>query len=441
MDPSQQLSSSRRERAVLVGVVFRGAKTWQVRDSLEELARLASTAGAEVCGEIVCRLQRPYAGYFISRRKASEIADVVMERKIDIAIFDEELTPAQGRNLENVVGARVVDRTQVILDIFAQHASSHAGRVQVELAQIEYLLPRLRRMWTHLERQRGGIGLRGGPGEQQIEVDRRRLKDRIVRLRHELEVVRRHRSQIRTSRRRHGWASICLVGYTNAGKSTLMNAITGAGVKAKNQLFVTLDPTTRRMNLPGRQAALLTDTVGFIQKLPHHLVEAFKATLEEVVEADLLIHVVDCTHPRVEDQINAVLETLGELGATSKPVLTALNKIDLPEGRVAARRLYSSLPDTVMVSALTGEGVGQLMNLLADHLGSRQERICLDVPMSRPDVIATIRRVGNIHEAHSTADEMLFDVHMPRALIGRCRRFVIDRRTFESMQKKNTNGV
>jgi len=273
---------------------------------LEELSELATTAGGQVVGDGLQRLVAPCATTFIGKGKADEFAEHCRRADVDTVIFDDELSPAQSRNLERVFNCKILDRTSLILDIFAQRARTKEGKLQIELAQLQHLLPRLTRFWGHLSRQKGGIGMRGGEGETQLETDRRRVQDRIARIERELEVVRRQRSTQRNARQRNPWALASIVGYTNAGKSTLLNTLTGADVLAENKLFATLDPTTRRLRLPTNQNVLVTDTVGFIRKLPHGLVEAFKATLEEVVQADLLIHVVDASHPQAEEQIQSV---------------------------------------------------------------------------------------------------------------------------------------
>src|SRR3954464_12119807 len=293
------------ERAILIGLETEGGSKWDLRDSMEELRELASSAGAEVVDSVTQKLQRPTAPYYIGKGKAELIRDSIQKQRITSVIFDDELSPAQGRNLETLLARKVLDRTQLILDIFAQRARSREGRLQIELAQLQYLLPRLTGMWEHLSRQTGGIGMRG-PGEPQVEVDGRRVQERIARLERELESVRKTRAVQREGRKRHQWPVASVIGYTNAGKSTLLNLLTGADLVAEDKLFATLDPTTRSFTLPNKQRLLLTDTVGFLRKLPHTVIESFKATLEEVQEADLLIHVADLTHPRVDEHIEAV---------------------------------------------------------------------------------------------------------------------------------------
>src|SRR5436309_10744721 len=316
-----------QERAVLIGLEKAGVSKWHLRDSMEELRELANSAGAEVVSTVTQKLQKPTAPYYIGRGKAELIKESFKDQQVTSVIFDDELSPAQGRNLETLLARKVLDRTQLILDIFAQRARSREGRLQIELAQLQYLLPRLTRMWNHLSRQTGGIGTRG-PGETQLEVDRRRVQERIARLERELSEVRKRRSVQREGRRRHHWPVAAIVGYTNAGKSTLLNRLTGADVIAVDKLFATLDPTTRQLVLPNKQKVLLTDTVGFIRKLPHTVIESFKATLEEVHEADLLIHVVDLSHPHFRDQMAAVDAVIDELDAHGKQTLTVFNKID-----------------------------------------------------------------------------------------------------------------
>ncbi|HQN80737.1 MAG TPA: GTPase HflX, partial [Kiritimatiellia bacterium] len=332
---------------------------------------------------------------FIGRGKAQQIGANLSAAGASLVIFDDDLTPAQGRTLEDILGVRVVDRTQLILDIFAQRALTLEGGLQIELAQLRYLIPRLRGLWTHLERQKGGIGLKG-PGEKQLELDRRRIEQRIHRLQSQLQHVRQRRAELRRGRRRHGWALLTLVGYTNAGKSTLLNRLTQAGVQADNRLFATLDPTTRQLQLPNRQQCLLTDTVGFIRKLPHHLVEAFKATLEEVNEADLLLHVIDASHPRVDEQIAAVELVLRELGAQHKPVLAVFNKVDLERGRNQAIRLAERFRHAVAISAATGEGTEALGQAIADLLHDRVTHLHLKIPAGEGRWIAALHANGKV---------------------------------------------
>lgn len=418
-------SETPEETVLMVGVQLGRAPAWDTTDSMEELGLLCETAGARVVEQVTCRMPRINPGTYVGSGKAQELADTVKAKEITTVVFDDELTSAQGRNLEKIIGTKVIDRNQLILDIFAQHARSREGRMQIELAQLEYLLPRLRRMWTHLERQKGGIGMHG-PGEKQLEMDRRRIMERIDRFKDDLEKVRGHRAEQRRGRRRHGWALISLVGYTNAGKSTLLNGLTGAEVLADDKLFATLDPTTRQLRLPNHQQVLLTDTVGFVRKLPHGLVEAFKATLEEVVEADLLIHVIDASHPLVEKQIEAVQQVLRELGAHEKPVVHVLNKSDLPETAAMAQVLSERLPACVVVSALKGTGLDHLRDALADQLRHRSVRLRLRIPHNQGRLLASIRNSGTVFAIEYEDETTLLDVGIPASLVGACQPYLVD---------------
>lgn len=385
---------------------------WDVRDSLEELTELAATAGGTVVGDGTQKLSSPVAATFIGSGKAREFSLHCQQEHVDTVIFDDELSPAQSRNLEKVFECKVLDRTALILDIFAQRAKTREGRLQVELAQLQHLLPRLTRYWAHLSRQKGGIGMRG-EGETQLETDRRRVQDRIARIREELEDVRRSRSTQREGRQRTMWPLASIVGYTNAGKTTLFNALTGARSLAEDKLFATLDPTIRRLELPGKRMLLLSDTVGFIRKLPHRLVEAFKATLEEVVAADLLIHVVDVSHPLAEDQIRTVISVLEEIGAGRKPVMLVFNKID----RVNPDRLEqfrARYPDSVAVSALTGEGFDELAARLAARLQPERESVVLAFPHDKTSLIARLHQVGHVLERDYSGRMARFRARIPR---------------------------
>jgi len=410
------------ERALLIGLEQAGVTKWDLQDSLEELAELASSAGAEVVDTITQKLQKPTAPYYIGKGKAELIKESLQDRRVTSVIFDDELSPAQGRNLENLLARKVLDRTQLILDIFAQRARSREGRLQIELAQLQYLLPRLTKMWHHLSRQTGGIGTRG-PGETQLEVDRRRVQERIARLERELESVRKTRAIQRQGRKRHQWPVAAVVGYTNAGKSTLLNLLTGADVVAENKLFATLDPTTRSFVLPNKQRVLLTDTVGFLRKLPHTLIESFKATLEEVSEADLLIHVVDLGHPRVDEQMQAVDNVIKELGAFGKQTVTVFNKIDQLTNPELADTYPKRFPNSVAISALTGEGVGNLVRALQDALSAWRLRSRFKIPASESALIAEIHRVGHVLELRYEGSDATIIAHVPPDLAQKLERF------------------
>ncbi len=413
------------ERALLIGLEKEGVSKWDLQDSLEELAELANSAGAEVVDTVTQKLQKPTAPYYIGKGKAEAIKDSLQDRQVTSVIFNDELSPAQGRNLENLLARKVVDRTQLILDIFAQRARSREGRLQIELAQLQYLLPRLTRMWHHLSRQTGGIGTRG-PGETQLEVDRRRVQERIARLERELESVRKTRAVQRQGRKRHQWPVAAVVGYTNAGKSTVLNLLTGADLVAENRLFATLDPTTRSFLLPNKQRVLLTDTVGFLRKLPHTLIESFKATLEEVSEADLLIHIVDLSHSRVDEQMEAVDAVIKELDAFGKQTLIVFNKIDSLTDRELAETYVKRFPGSVAISARTGEGVDKLIQALQQALSSWRLRSRFHIPANETALIAEIHRVGHVLELKYEGDWALIVTHVPPNLAQKLERFSQD---------------
>jgi GTP-binding protein HflX len=418
----------RTERVFLVGVELKSRNGWDTQDSLEELSELATTAGAEVVGDGMQKMAAPCATTFIGKGKADEFASYCRRADVDTVIFDDELSPAQSRNLEKVFNCKVLDRTSLILDIFAQRARTREGKLQIELAQLQHLLPRLTRFWGHLSRQKGGIGMRGGEGETQLETDRRRVQDRIARISRELEVVRRQRSTQRQARQRNHWALASIVGYTNAGKSTLLNTLTGADVLAENKLFATLDPTTRRLRLPSNQNVLLTDTVGFIRKLPHGLVEAFKATLEEVVQADLLLHVVDVSHPQAAEQIESVNTVLKEIGAEGKPTLMVFNKIDQLNGNQSLlSRFLEAYPHGVAISASQGEGISSLMAELGSQLRPIREFIEISVPHQASDVIARLHEVGQVVERNYEGQSARFKVRIPPHLHEEFAPFIVRR--------------
>jgi GTPase len=413
-----------QERALLIGLEKEGVSKWDLRDSMAELRELASSAGAEVVDTVTQKLQKPTAPYYIGKGKAEFIRDSIHQHRVTSVIFDDELSPAQGRNLENLLSRKVIDRTQLILDIFAQRARSREGRLQIELAQLQYMLPRLTRMWHHLSRQTGGIGTRG-PGETQLEVDRRRVQERIARLERELVSVRKTRAVQRQGRKRHQWPVAAVVGYTNAGKSTLLNLLTGADVIAADRLFATLDPTTRSFTLPNKQRVLLTDTVGFLRKLPHALIESFKATLEEVREADLLIHVVDLSHPRVDEQMEAVDNVIKELDAYGKQTLIVFNKIDNLTDRDLATAYLHRFAGSVAISARTGEGVVSLVRTLQDSLASWRLQSRFKIPADQSALLAEIYRVGHVLELRYDADEAVVVAHVPPQLEQRLARFAL----------------
>jgi GTP-binding protein HflX len=408
-------AQKRQERALLIGLEKEGISKWDLRDSLDELRELASSAGAEVVDTVTQKLPKPTAPLYIGKGKAEQIKQSFQTQRVTSVIFDNELSPAQGRNLENLLSRKVLDRTQLILDIFAQRARSREGRLQIELAQLQYLLPRLTRMWTHLSRQTGGIGTRG-PGETQLEVDRRRVQERIARLERDLEEVRKHRAVQRQGRKRHQWPVAAVVGYTNAGKSTLLNLLTGADVLAADKLFATLDPTTRSLVLPNKQRVLLTDTVGFLRKLPHTLIESFKATLEEVVEADVLIHVVDLSHPRLDEHMEAVDAVVKEIGGYGKQTLIVFNKLDALSDPDLAKVYLEKFPGSVAISARTGAGVDELIPALQNMLGSWRLRCRYRVPQSESALLAEVHRVGHVLELRYEGEFAELVAHVPPQL-------------------------
>jgi GTP-binding protein HflX len=377
------------------------------------LAELANTAGVEVVGQGIQRLDAPHSGTFIGAGKAEEFAKAAKQATADTVLFDEELSGAQARNLEEIFGAKVIDRTALILDIFAQRARTREGKLQVELAQLQYLMPRLTRYWTHLSRQRGSTGSIGGEGESQLEADRRKTQERIEKIRSELTIVRRQRSTQREGRQRHQWPLASIVGYTNAGKSTLLNALTGSEVLAEDMLFATLDPTTRRLRLPSNQNVLLSDTVGFIRKLPHGLVEAFKATLEEVVEADLLIHVVDTSHPNAPQQMDAVNAVLSDIGAHEKPTLMVFNKIDKPGAAELAAMYCQQFPKAVAVSARKKQGFETFFAELGAMLKPIREFVEIRIPHHEQKVMSRLHSVAQVVEQDYSGEQACFRVRIP----------------------------
>jgi GTP-binding protein HflX len=418
-----------QERGYLVGLQVKGDPgPLPVKDSLEELALLARTAGINVIGATYQNVTKINPATYIGKGKTEEIHEDIHAMDIDVVIFDDELSPRHQRELEEIFGEnmKVLDRSALILDIFAQHARTREGALQVELAQYEYRLPRLTRAWTHLVRQagggggrsgNGGVGLRG-PGETQLEMDQRDIRRRISHLKEELEQVRAHRGRYRAQREKSGIPVVSLVGYTNAGKSTLLNAITGADVYAANQLFATLDPTTRRVELPGGKTFLITDTVGFIQKLPPTLVAAFRATLEEIAEADILLHVVDSNHPNVRQQIDTVEETLADLDVPDMPRILVLNKIDLwePGTEVPIEKWGRGYDEVMTISALEGTGIDELLESIGDLVLDEMVKVNVEIPYQRGDITASLYENGIVESEEHTSSGVRMIVHVPPVL-------------------------
>jgi len=384
-----------KERALLIGTKNRSVRDWEVEDSLEELTRLARTAGAKIEGTLIQELKKVDPALFIGKGKADEIRDFVSSHDIDLVVFDEELSPTQQSNLEEIFNTKTLDRTGLILDIFAQRAQSKEGKLQVELAQLTYTLPRLKGKGLVLSRLGGGIGTRG-PGETQLEVDRRKIKERITRLKREIDKVRKVRELHRQGRQSFSNLTVALIGYTNAGKSTLINNLSHTGVQVGNRLFSTLDPKIGVVNLPNNQKVFISDTVGFINKLPHQLVAAFKATFEEVKESDLLLHVIDISSPHFEAQISAVNKVLEEIGVTPKKIIHLLNKIDRVPHKTMISTWVRKLENGVAVSALTGDGTENLLSMIGSFVSASMQRVKLKIPFAEGKTIAQILGKGKI---------------------------------------------
>lgn len=393
-----------------------------VEDSLAELARLADTAGLEIVGTTFQRFDSPNVATFIGAGKVNEIKGLLSELDIDVVLFDDELSPRHQRELERAFGeeTKVLDRTALILDIFAQHASTREGKLQVELAQLEYRIPRLTRMWTHLARQAGtgggSVGLRG-PGEKQIEMDKRMIGARLRVLKRELETVRQYRKRYRAKRQQTELRTVAIVGYTNAGKSTLINRLAGADVLSADMLFATLDPTTRKVELPGGREVLFTDTVGFIQKLPTDIVAAFRATLEEIEEADIILHVADATHPNVDAQIEAVEDTLAELEVDNLPTILALNKID---GLGDERPTVDAGPDVpiVYISGQTGEGLNDLMLAIEAATEHYMKQVTVQIPYARFDLVSLFHERGQVESEEHGPEGVCLRGRLPHRMMS-----------------------
>ena len=410
-----------KERAILVGVETSGKGAWPLLDSLEELSSLTGTAGAEVTGTLTQSRDKPDLRYYIGTGKLEELKARAASTNSNLVIFDCELTPSQTRNLEEELGIKVIDRTELILDIFAQRAHSREGKLQVELAQANFTLTHLTGKGVLMSRLGGGIGTRG-PGETKLEMDRRVINKKISQLHKELEEVRKSRGIRRQARKSELMPVAAIVGYTNSGKSTLLNALSDASIYADNKLFATLDPTTRRVILPNEQEVLITDTVGFIQKLPHQLVEAFRATLEEVTEADILIHVVDASNPHVEEQIEAVFNVLEELNAITKPIITAFNKTDKVK---ATQKLQKKFKPSVLISALHKKGLDDLLGLVSKELEKVMVVLNFAVPIYEMNIVHLIHERGKVMKEKYEADKVLLKAKVDEITAKRLEKYII----------------
>ena len=415
-----------QERAVLVGMEYNGMLNtlgWTIEDSVEELKQLADTAGAQVVAKFMQKRPKPDPAFFIGKGKVQELALFVQQENIDLCIFDDELSPAQQRNIEQAMGIRVLDRTALILDIFAQRARTNEGKLQVELAQLQYNLPRIMGKGLSLSRLGGGIGTRG-PGETKLEVDRRRIRDRIAYIKECIGKVKSVRTLHRAGRNKASVPTVSLVGYTNAGKSTLLNTLTNSDIYAKDQLFATLDPTTRQLDLPNKQQAILTDTVGFIQRLPHQLVAAFQSTLEEVVEADVLLHVIDVSHELYKEQSNAVYHVLDQIGAKDKTIITVYNKIDkLPADSALPARLAQE-ENSICISAKANINLDKLLELIAENLKLKAVEEYFLIPYSDSAAAARLHNIGTVLEQEYLAEGTKLKVRLAADQLGEFEKYL-----------------
>jgi GTP-binding protein HflX len=434
------IDRSIREKIILVAVALPGDDDENVDDSLDELSLLIDTAGADEVGRMVQRRDSPDHTWYIGKGKAEELRQLCLAVDADTVVFDNELSPAQQYNLEKLLGRTAIDRTAVILDIFGQNAHTLEGKAQVELALLRYRLPRLRRgADAKLSQQRGGVGARFGGGETKIEVDRRRIMRRINKLERDLDSLAETRTLQRKGRSRSGLASVAIVGYTNAGKSTLLNALTKSGVLVEDRLFATLDPTTRRLSLPGGEPVLLSDTVGFIKRLPHGLVESFKGTLEVASMADYLVHVVDARAHDPNSQIDAVREVLGDIDAAAVPELLVFNKADLDPD--AARRLAESHPGSVAISASSGEGIDLLLRTISDRLRVLTVVYELVIPYDRGDILASVHREGEVVSIGDGQESWTIRARLSDASAGRLSEFLVDSDSESSVASATDDGV
>ena len=416
------------KRAILVGTYSGKQTREECEENLGELKSLADTYGVESALQFPCSIRKFDAGTFIGKGKVEEIALQLTEQQCDLVIFDDEISPQQQRNLEKALGKPVIDRTELILGVFAQRAQTKEAKIQIELASCRYQQPRLRRLWTHLSRQRtggSGGGFLKGEGEKQIEIDRRIIKKQIDQLQGELDEVIKHRRTQRRARARTGIPTFAIIGYTNAGKSTLMNALTKADVLVEDKLFATLDTTTRQYTLPNQQKILLIDTVGFIRKIPHLLVAAFKRTLEEAVEADILLHIIDASHMQAPEQAEATLHVLKELSVQKRPIITVLNKIDQCKIPAMIHRIKYKYPKTVMISALNGTGFDQLLDAMVKEIHTLRKTVRLRVPQSHFSLVTEVMREGKVISSEYEENDIVMEVEIPQHLEKKVALYVI----------------
>lgn len=422
-----------RKQALLVSVYFGSKQREECEEHLQELEMLAETYGLAAVQKIPCSIRKYDPAHFVTQGKLDELLEIVKSQTVDLVIFDDEISPAQQRNLEKLFGIPVMDRTELILGVFAQRAQTKEAKLQIELARVKYQAPRLKRLWTHLSRQSGSAGGGGGggggylkgEGEKQIEIDRRILKREIDQLQHELEVVKSQRETQRAARQRSEIPVFSIIGYTNAGKSTLLNALTDAKVFVEDKLFATLDTTTRKFTLSTNQEVLLIDTVGFIRKLPHTLVAAFKSTLEEAVHADILLHLVDISHPAAAEQAMTTLEVLKELNAADKPIITVLNKIDQCTQPSIVNRLRLTHPKTVVISALQRTGFAELEEMMIAELNKQRRQLTLRIPQSHYAVVSELIRTGNILEQEYEENDIILRVNIPISLANKLNKYAV----------------
>lgn len=413
------------KKALLIGIYLKNEEAKECEESLEDLERLAETYGLETIDKVPVNLRKFVASTVIGSGKLDELKALAEEYEADLILFDDEITPYQQRNLEKAFGKPIMDRTELIIEVFAQRAQTKEARLQIELAKIRYQLPRLKRLWTHLSRQVAGAGgFTKGAGEKQIELDRRMLRSRIARLQKEIEEVRSHRKTQRSARERRGVPTFALVGYTNAGKSTLLRSLTQAEVLVEDKLFATLDTTTRKFTLPNNQEILLVDTVGFIRKIPHILIAAFKSTLEEAIHTDVLLHLVDASSPQALKQAAATMEVLKELGSADQPMITLLNKMDRAEDQKVLQKLRVSFPHTVPISAKERKGFPELLEAMTKAIQRLRERVKLTIPQSHYALVSELMKEGRTISIEYEENDVLLEVEIPAKLKQKVAPFI-----------------